>query len=95
MECVAHCRPKARKVHRCYWCGEEITVGETYVQWTCLGDGGPHRVRCHDECDTVWVAAARHDQYYREEVSFGDHARGCLCQHGWCQCAKLPVTSDQ
>ena len=53
-------QPKARKEHRCIYCGGPILVGEQYVQQTGIFDSAPYRNRYHGECwddcedDVVW-----------------------------------------
>lgn len=42
--------PRARKEHRCIWCGGPIIVGEIYKQQTGIYDGAPYRNRYHAEC---------------------------------------------
>ena len=61
-----HCEPthpKARKEHRCIYCGGPILVGEQYVQQTGFYDGGPYRSRYHDEC---WTNCANECEHYGE-----------------------------
>lgn len=43
--------PKARKSHRCIWCGEMIIVGETYRRENSVYDGHMHDHAWHLECD--------------------------------------------
>lgn len=77
----------ARKPHRCYWCGEVIEVGTPYVRWANFVDGGVSVVSVHPECKEAWDNGYRQDwAYYGEEVSFGLHHRGCLCENGACEC---------
>jgi hypothetical protein len=44
-------RPKARKVHRCYLCGESIEIGEVHVRRFGFGEDGPSNFRMHAECE--------------------------------------------
>ena len=78
---------KPRKEYCCYWCADPID-GQ-HVAWNCLERGQrSETVRCHEECNDAWQRglAGKEWRYYLEEVSYGDHARGCLCQHGFCKC---------
>ena len=43
--------PKARKQHRCIWCGEAIEVGETYRHEISIFDGNWQNHKWHLECD--------------------------------------------
>lgn len=43
-------RPRARKEHRCIYCGGPIIVGEQYAQQTGFYDGAAYRNRFHEEC---------------------------------------------
>jgi len=42
--------PKARKEHRCIYCGGPIVVGEQYTQQTGYYDGEAYTNRYHAEC---------------------------------------------
>lgn len=42
--------PKARKVHRCIWCGQKIDKGETYVNEHSVFDGEMQNHHWHHEC---------------------------------------------
>ena len=56
--CTPETRQKARKPHRCNWCGEAIEIGTEYARWYSIvdGDGATNRahVKClpelHEEC---------------------------------------------
>lgn len=41
---------KARKQHRCIWCGQAINKGDTYVDERSVYDGSIQRHRWHPEC---------------------------------------------
>ena len=41
---------KARKQHRCIWCGQAIIPGDTYVDERSVYDGSIQRHRWHPEC---------------------------------------------
>jgi hypothetical protein len=43
--------PRARKQHRCIWCGEPIAVGETYRHERSVYDGAMQDHKWHRECD--------------------------------------------
>lgn len=55
--------PKARKEHRCIYCGGPIPTGEQYVQQTGFYDGAPYRNRYHAEC---YDDCANECAYYNE-----------------------------
>ena len=61
--------PKARKEHKCIWCGERIDKGEQHLNESSIYDEHWQRHRWHLECD----ADARN--YFREthEDSFDPH----------------------
>ena len=46
--------PKARKVHRCIWCGEDVIIGETYKREKSVYDGAMQDFKWHLEC---WEAS--------------------------------------
>ena len=41
---------KARKQHRCIWCGQAISPGDTYVDERSVYDGSFQNHRWHPEC---------------------------------------------
>jgi hypothetical protein len=52
---VSYCTPqiqvKARKPHRCSWCGEAIPTGEFYTRWYSVNeDGHGATSKMHGEC---------------------------------------------
>lgn len=53
--------PKARKEHRCIWCGGPILAGEQHIQQTGFYDGAPYRNRYHNEC---WDDCAESCSHY-------------------------------
>lgn len=42
---------KARKPHRCIWCGEPIAIGERYRHWRGKFEGEVQTNDWHKECD--------------------------------------------
>jgi len=50
---------KARKAHRCIWCGQQILPGETYRYVRGVFEGDPQSNHYHQECDnacSLWAA---------------------------------------
>lgn len=47
---LSHATRKARKEHRCEWCGEKIEKGQDYFNYTGIGDGGFQDNKVHLEC---------------------------------------------
>lgn len=47
---LSHATRKARKEHRCEWCGEKIEKGQDYFNYTGIGDGGFQNNKVHLEC---------------------------------------------
>lgn len=81
---------KARKPHRCYWCGEAINPGDTYVRWAWAGDDGVTTIHCHPECEAAWATLG----WDQNEVGFAEYSRGCTCENGRCECAGVAVKGD-
>ena len=58
---ISRSKPKARKLHRCIWCGENIDVGEVYeyVAYKYMGDFQTNHFHlecvmpCVKECDEM------------------------------------------
>ncbi len=68
---------KARKPHRCDWCGEGIVAGDTYSRWRYYGDAVA-TVRAHPECLSAGQEAAH--EWGSDEVYFNrSNPRGCDC----------------
>ena len=53
MEMLTQYSRKARKRHRCGFCGRTIEKGERYKEQRCIGDGGPYVFRAHERCQRV------------------------------------------
>jgi len=45
--------PKARKQHKCSYCGQIIKIGETYEQQTNIGDDGLYHWKSHISCQKL------------------------------------------
>lgn len=60
---------KARRPHRCIWCGESIEVGSTYSYQTGVMDGRWQSNHWHPEC----VNACLSDPYYDRDEGFTPH----------------------
>ena len=65
--------PKARKVHRCDWCGGTIKRGEIYVCVSGMDGGDFYKTRLHTECD---AAMNRELDGWDEIYLTGDFPRG-------------------
>ena len=46
---------KARKPHRCIWCGEDIVVGEHYRHWRGKFEGEVMSNDWHSDCDSAVI----------------------------------------
>ena len=68
MFCTPQKQIKARKPHRCTWCGEDILKGETYAGWKNVYETWFSN-KMHQEC----LAASRYDD---DEYSAYEHERG-------------------
>lgn len=81
-------RYRARKQHRCHWCGEQITSCEVYVRDFSYHDGRPQVLKMHSEC---WDALNEASREYGPDFEFYDYenTRGCFCggDHGCERCA--------
>lgn len=75
----------AKKRHACTWCGESINVGETYMRYRWFRDGDAGTNKMHPECDAACNDAAREEGGWIEFMP-GEHARGCQCERGRCEC---------
>lgn len=54
-EIIRQSQPKARKVYRCTWCGEDILKGEKHHYNVGNYEGDFQESRYHDDCNTAAV----------------------------------------
>jgi hypothetical protein len=47
---IAKSTQKAKKAHRCSWCGGTIAMGETYLRTRVVFEGDPQTNKFHPEC---------------------------------------------
>jgi len=60
--------PKARKNHKCMFCGDEIKVGERYERTTCVFEGILYDWVTHCECSEVASLLDMYDGYDGEGI---------------------------
>lgn len=65
-------RPRARKPHRCYLCGEFVEVGDTYVRRLWSDGGKLSTTKMHVECE---AETANWEDWDWEEFFPGDMPR--------------------
>lgn len=68
---LSETRPKARKDHRCIWCGEKILKGNIYVAERSVFDGEMQNHHWHEEC----LTDARNNSDYEWEFTPYDNER--------------------
>lgn len=51
--------PKARKQHRCIWCGEPILIGEKHVVFRNIFECQINTDRYHNECHDAMITCPR------------------------------------
>ncbi len=83
MSVIHYTEQKARKTHKCHWCGESIDPGEKYSKWRWVDFGDISTVKVHAECNLAWNSLSYPDN---EDVFFGSFNRGCTCENGRCEC---------
>ena len=69
---IAHEWRKARKAHRCIWCGEQIESGERYYHWRGIFEGDPQSNDWHKECNAAteaWDLRDGFEPYYHKRGS--------------------------
>lgn len=47
---LSEVKRKARKEHKCIWCGQKIEVGETYIAEASIYDNDFQYSKWHPEC---------------------------------------------
>ncbi len=71
---------KARKKHKCSWCGEIIEQWETYLRGFCVFEGVASTFKMHQECSH---AESKLLQYSDDCGWFWySFTRGCVCDNG-------------
>jgi hypothetical protein len=63
---------KSRKPHACWWCGDEIEKGSSYVKWCWNSYDNLDTVKVHPECREAWSSLP----YGENEVHFAEFKRG-------------------
>lgn len=53
---IGESKQRARKAHRCSWCGQPIDVGDEYVRVRGVFEGYPLVNKFHPECDAAAAA---------------------------------------
>lgn len=71
---------KARKPHRCIWCGQAIVAGESYRHERSTYDGQFQVQDWHPECDGAFAEEIRHQGGGELEFEPYDNERPAL-QH--------------
>lgn len=74
---LSESEPKAKKSHRCEWCGQAIEQGEKYYRYSAISDGDMQCTKLHLECRDAMTrdiadAADPHDY----EIPVEDMVRG-------------------
>lgn len=60
---------KARKPHKCIWCGEQIAIGTKYRHERSTWEGDFHAQDWHPECDEAFTAELRESHEHELEFS--------------------------
>ncbi len=67
-----------------------------YVRWTCINEDKVFtRIKVHPECEQAWSETMLDST--TEDVSFGEHTRGCICESsgpGCTACVEDPDCSE-
>jgi hypothetical protein len=53
---IAESTQKAKKEHKCSWCGQQILVGEMYLRSRVVFEGDPQTNKFHPECGDAAAA---------------------------------------
>lgn len=73
---------KARKAHRCEWCGQRIDEGTAYKRYRYYDGGEASTVKMHPECYDAMQGAAREEGGYIEWTPGMERplpANDCVC----------------
>jgi hypothetical protein len=69
VSCVGYEERKARKKHRCLWCGEDIEPGQKYARWCSIDGRDACTCKMHPECAKV---SSGQDEIYPYEHKRGE-----------------------
>jgi hypothetical protein len=59
---------KAKKDHRCTYCGEPILKGDPYLRWKSVGEDGWFTSKMHSECHQDHCESGDHEYFaYQNE----------------------------
>lgn len=64
---------RAKKEHKCSWCGEKILLGESYKRWRWYDSSDVTTCKLHDECFNVHSDKVTEGEC---EFSLYDNCRG-------------------
>lgn len=78
---LGDCRPIARRVHDCDYCGQDIPIGQRYRRWTCVQDREARTVKAHIACNDVAQAywrdiGAKSEERWVQFEPMGEWTRG-------------------
>lgn len=65
--------PTARKRHRCYLCGAQISTGDEHVRRVGVSDGKFLAFRMHKLCESLTRKWTQHDWDCHGEAEFMEH----------------------
>ena len=74
--CLRQSEQKARKQHKCVWCGEAIEIGETYSYWAGIFEGEFQTNKMHLECEKV--CSSKENDYCHDGFNPYEYKRGSL-----------------
>ena len=75
MTCIfRHNKQKAKKEHKCSWCGEQIEIGETYYYQAGTYYGDFQVTKLHEDCDAACSEASY--KYGMEDYEPYSYKRG-------------------
>lgn len=97
METLTDETRKARKQHRCNWCGNIIQKGEKYRHSVNVDGGDMWSFKAHLKCDQIFDAFYKKDHPYWDECNaeyFEESAIEYLCLHVCPSCPLWTKTED-
>ncbi len=68
---------RARKLHRCWYCGEDIVPGDRYHLWIGIWEGDFGVTKTHEECEKAWQSMYSDRTLLSDDgLDFGEYWRG-------------------
>lgn len=78
MDIIGDTTRKSNKKHICSYCGQEIPIGETYLNSVLVNDGKLYHWKSHLTCEEITKKLKMFDDFQYDEGLTADDFRECV-----------------